>query len=104
MSFTCPGGIEIGLLGLCGDGAAHVVRADDGDLDGMVAVRSGVLAWLDVGAYLEVCGDGAQVRFDDLHEVVGTLDTPARPRARCAGARRRPRSRGRAAPAAWAAT
>src|SRR5665647_2181980 len=96
MSFTCPGGIEIGLLGLCGDGAAHVVRVDDGDLDGMVAVRSGVLAWLDVGAYLEVWGDSAEVRLDDLHEVVGTLDTPAARHervergepvpARCAGA------------------
>src|SRR5664279_824200 len=69
MSLSCPGGVEIGLLGLCGDGAAHVVRVDDGDLDGMVAVRARVLAWLDVGAYLEGWGGSAEVRPDDLHEV-----------------------------------
>src|SRR5665811_593748 len=77
MSLSCPGGVEIGLLGLCGDGAAHVVRVDDGDLDGMLAVRARVLAWLDMDAYIKVWGHGAELRLDDLHEVVGTLDAPA---------------------------
>src|SRR5665647_1626307 len=77
MSFSCPGGVEIGLLGLCGDGAAHVVRVDDGDLDGMVAVRAWVLAWLDVGAYLEVWGDSAEVALDDFYEIVCPLNAPA---------------------------